>query len=437
MGKIKISKITYRIIALICVMVIFAGSWRGLRFLLTNDVESYTRVMMHEFYNQENIDILFSGASLCYRSFDTEVLDHELGLNTFNAGSSSQDIDASYCLIKDCISRYDVEHIYLELGPIMANNMDIEERTPSTMTGTYIVMDYMKPSMDKLTYMLNATDSQYYIESFLVARRSWKNLFSFENIKKNIQGKTSKEYKEYRYDNLRHENEWYSGKGYVECDTQVREHSFNDSYGMEHICVSEIKEEWFEYLDKIIKYCDRNNVKLTLVCVPVSMYLLSIYGDNYDRYHLELEKIADEHNIEYWDFSLCKEDFFPIDAVYYKDSAHLNMYGAELFSKLFARIVNDEIKYEDVVYHTVEEKLKSLPAGIYGIKKDGSKMDIVANKRADMEFEIEIINENEEKITIQEFEDNSSVEIPENLQGTIHITGRLKKDRTKIEECWL
>ena len=92
-----------KIVAIIFVGISFIGIWQLLRYMIVDDTKSYTRLTLHEYYNQENIDVLFIGASLCYRSLDTQILDESLGMNTFNLGTSSQDMDASYYLIKDAI----------------------------------------------------------------------------------------------------------------------------------------------------------------------------------------------------------------------------------------------------------------------------------------------------------------------------------------------
>lgn len=138
-----------RIIAVTCVCSMFAIIWKTLHYMIIDDRSSFTRIMMHEYYNQNNIDILFCGSSLCYKSFDIKILDNRLGVNTFNSGSSSQDLDATYYIIRDAIKRYNVKRIFLELSPLMAQNFDINNRNSATMVGTYIISDYMKPSYAK------------------------------------------------------------------------------------------------------------------------------------------------------------------------------------------------------------------------------------------------------------------------------------------------
>ena len=87
--------------AVFIILFLFCGV--GLRYLLTDDTRSYTRLMMHEFYRQENIDILFVGSSHCYEALDPEITDKLFQANTFNAGSSLQAQDASFALIREAV----------------------------------------------------------------------------------------------------------------------------------------------------------------------------------------------------------------------------------------------------------------------------------------------------------------------------------------------
>lgn len=428
------AKILYRMVAVLCIAGLLVGIWRGLRYVLVDDTASYTRVMMHEFYNQDNIDVLFSGASLCYESFDIGVLDEKLGVNTFNAGSSSQDLDASYTLIKECIDNYDVNQIYLELSPIMATNMDIEQRDPSNMTGSYLIMDYLKPSLNKLEYMLSASKKEYYAESFLVARRSYENIFSVEKMTEIVRKKRADAYRNFTYENLRDAHFWYVGKGYVECDVRLAPHVFYDSYGALNIDLQEIHEDWFATLDKIINYCNENGVELTLVCAPLSNYLLAAYGEKYGQYHDRIAEIATQGDVKFYDFTLCKEKQFG-DAALYRDGAHLNMFGARVLSNLLGDIENDQVRLEDISYGSAAEKLEAQNPELWGIAIQDEEMKIVATHPEEMLFSVSIEGEDATPIVLQEWEANTIISLPEGYTGRIHVSARCIEN-DEIQEGW-
>lgn len=148
-----------------CILCIGIGKF--FRYLLSDDASSYTRVTFHEMYEQDNIDILFVGSSLCYKGFIPEIFDEKLGLNTFNAGTSGQHLDGSYMVIKEAAKYHDIKHIYLELYHNIARSTPYKSR--KELTQTYIISDYLRPSLDKFLYMLNASGSDHYANSFIVA----------------------------------------------------------------------------------------------------------------------------------------------------------------------------------------------------------------------------------------------------------------------------
>ncbi len=181
---------------LFCLLLIGCGKF--FRYILIDDINSYTRVTFHEMYEQDNIDVLFVGSSHCYRSFIPEIFDKELRLNTFNGGTSSQMLDGSRMVIKEAARYYDVQHIYLELYYNQAfSASSYQDRTD--MTQTYIISDYLKPSWDKVQYLLNASSKEHYPNSFVIARRNWSNFFDADYVKDLIILKGTDAYKNYEY----------------------------------------------------------------------------------------------------------------------------------------------------------------------------------------------------------------------------------------------
>lgn len=430
MEKNRIEKYVGRLFAVVCTSLLFLGVWNILRYIIVDDTRSYTRVMMHEYYNQDNIDVLFSGASLCYRSFDTRVLDERLGVNTFNAGSSSQDLDASYYLIKDAIDRYDLSHVFLELSPVMALNLDIEERDIGKLYGTHIISDYMKPSVSKVVYLLNASRSEYYVDSFLVARRNWEKLFDPPYVGALLKVKASHSYRSYCYDNLVYDTEYYVGKGYVASTARVMENAFYSTHGFEPLDITGIGEEWFQYLFKIIKYCQKKGVKITLICAPLSEYLLTGY-EKYEDYHNLIEDIALDNNIEFWDFNFCKEVYFSGKASFYQDATHLNMHGATVLSDLISDLIKGKVMYEDVFYETFDEKFATLNSTIYGVAYEAENKKIIAKNSNLFEYQIYAVSSEGEEYLIQDFSSNIEFSVNVEEHGILIITARKVDNRSE------
>ena len=62
------------------------------------------------------------GSSHCYRTFIPEILDKKLGVNTFNVGTSAQQMDGSFMVIKEAAKYNNIKHIYLEVYYNLAFN---------------------------------------------------------------------------------------------------------------------------------------------------------------------------------------------------------------------------------------------------------------------------------------------------------------------------
>ena len=418
------------------ICVVFVGIWSGLRYLAVNDVSSYTRVTMHELYEQKNIDVLFCGASLSYRSFDTEILDEELGVNTFNSGTSAQPIDVTYYLLKDCLHRHDIKRVFVELSPIMAVQKEAKDRTAADMTGVYLVSDYMEWNLNKVRMLLGASEPELYANSFLVPKRYWKNACDLQSMIGVFREKCSDSYKDFRYDSLFHETEWYKGKGYVECKTEVREGEFDDAYANNDIRLTNVSTDWHYYVNEIIKLCEIEGVELTFICAPLSEYLLAAFGRTYNDYHNMVADMAEKAGIEFWDFSLVRDEYLLMSASDYMDSAHLNMYGAQKFSRLIAQVIEGKLSYNAIAHENIRQKLTDGDTRVLGIVSRGLEREIISNVEGVLEYQVVAYPSEGEEYMIQDFSLNRVFSVPEGETGEICVVSRDKSSSMETLYCY-
>lgn len=423
----KLKKLTTLFKACIFILL-FTGCGKLFCFLLVDDTSSFTRIMMHEFYHQEdNIDVLFVGSSHCYFSFVPTITDRILGKNTFCAGSSAQQLDASYEIIKEADRLNDLEHIYLEVYYGLANYSLYKERT--LMTSTYIVSDYLRPSFDKLAFLLKASSKEYYSNSFITARRNWENFFETDYVMYLIQQKTSPKYQNFSYDYVSTADKQYAGKGYVKNEGYAPEYFFLSYYPM---YTPGFSKDWENSLNEIIDYCLENQIPLTLVSAPMPNYSLAALGD-YDTYASKINQIINGRNIEYYDFNLCKEAYIPNTTAIFRDSDHLNTEGAEVFSTVFSQFCMGQIAKQDLFYNTFNEKLAHLEAAVYGLNyqeqlvKESEDMflryvTIISGYPDDTEYRIVITPENKAPYLIQDFSTNKDFTLPPEEHGVCTLT---------------
>ena len=73
--------LVFKIILFVVVFFLFT---LPVAFILKDDVNSYSRVLTHEFYSQKNIDIIFCGASHVSHGIDSRISDLKFDKNTFS-----------------------------------------------------------------------------------------------------------------------------------------------------------------------------------------------------------------------------------------------------------------------------------------------------------------------------------------------------------------
>ncbi len=325
---------------------------KGLDYLLVDDTNSYTRIMMHEFYNQDNIDILFLGSSHCYRSFDTSITDVEFGANTFNAGSSRQHLDASYALLVEANREYELSEVYVELYYFMLQDDTHETRTE--MTSTYIISDYMKPSINRIRFILQAGGKEHWVNGFVQAKRNGNKIFVPGYVSDLVKRKHNDSYKCYEY--VDSSDGYYSGKGFVASTQELSVEDTDFTSDITPIAANAISEDSKKSIIDIISYCQRENISLTFVSAPMPDAMLVNVGD-YDVYIRQVREFLAPYRIDYYDFNLCKEGYYSGQNDFYKDKDHLNLKGAQAFSKVFSSFFTGRLDEEELFYHSYSEKI--------------------------------------------------------------------------------
>lgn len=428
------SKIIKRIITVICVVTLFIGCGEGFKYILVDDTASYTRLSLHQLYNSEkNIDVLFVGSSHVYRSLIPEITDDIFGAYTFNAGTSSQAMDGSLAMIKEAVTYNNVSQIYLELYYGVAGGGAYKDRVH--MTATYIISDYMKPSLRKLQYLMEASSKEHYINSFILARRNWEKIFDSEYVKNLVQRKQMDSYKNYEWVRYENQIEYYVERGFVANDGVVAEDTYWNSMAYDEIVVPTTvtqESDWSISLQSIINYCSKNDIELTLFIAPEPEWTVIGKG-NYQAYHDMISEIANENNLKFYDFNLCKPEFFQLnDRRLFKDEDHLNTNGAKVFSELFAKFFTGQIKEENLFYDTYEEKLAAEPPIVYGVagpkenEEEGVKYArIISNRTEGIEYQIVVTPEAGEQRVIQNFAESKDFSLPIDEHGMLDISWRL------------
>lgn len=401
------------------VLIYFSNSF--LRYLLIDDVYSYTRVMLHEMYKQDsNIDTLFLGSSHCYHSLNTKITDEIFKQNTFNAGSSAQYLDGTYYLLKEAEKTNNIQQVFIEL---YYGQQGLVTKERSNLISTYLISDYMKPSLNRVAYLLQASNTELYVNSFILPRRNSKKIFDMQYMTSILQQKSTEAYKNYEY--IVWENEQYEGKGYVNTKTQVDLGSYVHDGGFAQI--KEMSEDDINNLNKIIEFCEQKDIKVTFFSSPMSDYRL-VSLENYDDFVNQMNNFFSSKGLEYYDFNLCKREYLDLKETDFMDDNHLNGTGADKFSKVFSLFFNGAWKKNELFYNTYKEKIEVDQDIVYGIildslespktfsirpiTSDAMKLKYTISKKS---------NSNETIELLQDKNENTKIVLPIDETGELYI----------------
>lgn len=318
------------------VMFLLLGLVKLCNYLLTDDSQSYTRLTMHELYERadagEEVDTLFLGSSHCYRAYDPALYEELTGETAYNLGSSSQNYDTSYYLLREAARLYDLKTVYLDMHYKFLF-MDSEDRD---LVQANIISDYMRPSRNKLSFLLTTTEAKNYTNRFFPFRRNWQQLGDLAYLKENLEKKQTEGYRSYAPVTV--EADRYAGRGFVWSDAKLDAEAITwwDNFGK---VADDMKLDTaypVSYIEKIVDFCRKKGIRLVFVTAPSLDQYLEAIGP-YDPAHAYVQELADRYGVEYLDFNLTKRKYLDLTAENYIDVDHLNGSGAEQLTRLLVK----------------------------------------------------------------------------------------------------
>lgn len=427
MGYVK------RIAGIFLFILLFLLMGRLFDFLIVDDTQSYTRLTMKEMYEQKNIDVLLLGSSHCYRSIIPQILDENWNKNTFNAGTSSQQTDGSYYLLKEANKFNKIEKVYVEVYyDVLCENEEY-----NSQTAAYIISDYMKSPLNKFKYVWESGKAEYLSLGLIRARRDWEKIFDFSYTSALVEKKLQKPYRQYEY--IYYDDEYYDGKGYVCNETAIDQGSFNIKSGFSPISENAISEKSKTYLSKIINYCKKEEIELVFFSAPMPDFRLIGVG-NYDSYIEQMKSFLYDFGVPYYDFNLCKENLLQFDDIDFMDNHHLNGRGANKFSEAFAQIMVKDNPSE-AFYSSYDEKVKECIPEYFGIiyeckgeeeMKDCYIFTPVTSSDMDLYYSIYKRGNEEEKYRLIEgYSNDTSFYLPKEECGYVYINISFDKEGTQ------
>ena len=370
----------------VCVLCIITTG-KLLDYILVAE-DGFTKQLMTDFYNMEdNVDNIYLGSSHVHYNIKPEILDVISGENNYNLATGLQPMNTSYYLLKEAGKENKISHVYLELSCGLTTGDYGKIKTYEQLPNSWRVLDYVKPSLNKLQWILDISEPEYYYLSFFPARRYYKEFLDGAYISGQLQNKAEDE-----------ENKWKGGyvyKGYRHTEAVIDGMYCEKS---KRVCFEEnpITDEIITYLIKIIDFCKKNEIELTLFTSPITDCELHNF-ENYDIWGNQIRNLATENGINYYDFNLCKIEYLDLsDEHYWRDNNHLNTWGAEVYTQFLGKVFDEEKKggerdIKQYFYNDYYQKVQNMEKTLFGLTIDEmqgeKKVEYLANSGISKESE--------------------------------------------------
>ncbi|MBR4630655.1 MAG: hypothetical protein IKO57_09465 [Treponema sp.] len=400
-------------------------------FMLKDDVNSYSRVLTHEFYSQDNIDILFCGASHVSHGIDAHISDKAFGKNTFSTGTPSQGINGTYAIIQQALKSYKPSKIYLECDFAIVCR---DGENPKKMgTADFIVSEFLRDSAVKTQFILENSSPTNLLNAFLPIGKDKRLTLNPKKFLNKCKSLLNGYYFEYKYSES---DAGYAGKGCVLNYDVIADGTFSNNSSEPEF--KPVSEYWKSYIERICDLCKENNVELVFYSMPGSDFYLHEKG-NYDDFYFAVKDFLSGLGYEYYDFNLCKPDFAFADH-HYSDDNHFNQDGVARFSQIFCDFFTGKVSASDMFYDSYAEKVSAQNDTIYGLiyhYSDDKKTLLIEPVKNHVDssritYDVYALCGNEE-ITIAEKSNDSTFVLPSGKSGKIRVVSYI--DGVKQNDC--
>ncbi len=386
---------------------------KALNYMYLDDYsEPWIRILWDNYYSdEENIDTLLLGTSHVFCGVDPEELEAVSGEHVFNLATSEQKLNGSYYLLREACGDNDVKKVYLEVAyqTMYTLSEDGSDPIDSNYTFNWQNTDNMHWSLNKLSYMLSMTDVETYPSVFFPFTRYRSQLTNESYVDTVVSNKRTDEYKNDVYtqnysDATGDHTIEIKGQGFYYSDATMQD-TFRKMEKTSSLLTSNMGTKSEEYLRKIIEYCEKQDIELTLISIPVDD-LVSISSDDYDAFHEDVEAIASEYGVDFYDFNLAKSSALDIwQDQYFANTGHLNAAGAKIFADYLYHVTSDgEGAHTDDFYSSYAERLSDQEPRIYGVdyvtsqtaEEDGTistvyDFRVISNRDSGLEYRIEYV----------------------------------------------
>jgi hypothetical protein len=296
-----------------CVSNILSQKW------ITENQEKY---VADNFYALEDntVDVLFLGSSqVIYGISPVEMYDYA-GISAYTLGGSLASLMSNYYWLVEACKTQSPSIVMLDTSCLFEPMLDHHERKK---------IESMRFSKNKLDFIFSLSPYSdesplTYILPIIKYHSRWNELTEAD------------------FDDEGGSDVCYRGMNITDkCKTGLSYSSLYVSEAGGSKNLREMPDYQLEYFDKIVTYCQENNLELVLFKTPKVSWRSSDF--------VQVQELADQYGLEYMDFnqqSLLEEIGFDLDTDM-KDKDHLNLSGAEKLSRYLSDYLVENFSMPD------------------------------------------------------------------------------------------
>ncbi len=322
--KIFIHKIIYIIIFILLfnfTSYLFQPSWKYVPNISEGETDKYLG-----FYNVplNNLDYLTLGASHSFFSINPMQIYAETGIIGYNLGSPSQSIETSYYWLKEAHKYQKPKIVFLDISSLLYDDEMIDA---ASVTKALL---YMRFSLNKIDAIINCKAQEQSLFEFFFPlfqyHDRWKELNKDDWYKTSENYFLNGSYLGFTSSRLTEKNE-------INLDQELYLLHENGTL-MQNNIIPTVSSQSKVYFEKIIAFCNANNIKLIPIKAPSLNWSLQrrlVICDFLQAYQLKL-----------WDLNVEENLFLNWDTDTADNGYHTNYWGATKTSQVISGFLKSQ-----------------------------------------------------------------------------------------------
>lgn len=268
--------------------------------------------------NSKKMDVIFTGSSHSAFGLNPEILDSLTGYYSYNLSTAAQSPKTAFIVIDYIIRKSSPKYIILDnyFFTIFVDNQFQNQIIPVSQ------FESTKDIIMSVNKYFNFTEKVYFSLPITWYKKQLGN--SFKNL-----------IKEAFKLSINTSEDIPINKGFFPYKNKV---SYSDlkagNLGLEYLKVENIDNNQLNYLQKIIDLAKDNGVNIIFCSLPLPQITRNKVK-NFDNFQLVYNDIAKRNNINFIDFN--DIDLNLVDTIHFKDTDHLNMYGANICTEYLSK----------------------------------------------------------------------------------------------------